>query len=154
MKRLRRNKKGNQMAEFGPAVFILVCMILIPMMVLIYVGLGFACGWYLNFMCTRACAVVPAADMPTALNAQQAAWFNSGLPNFTGASIVSNTATRVAFINTNGAQALTSRGKVHVVTVVKIQPFVSIPLLPLGPFTFTYVGERPIEDFSLEGAQS
>lgn len=153
MKRLGRNRRGNQIAEFGPAIFILFVMLLIPMMVLVYVGLGFACGWYLNFMCVRSCAVVKKYDMFNAINMQTAAWYNSGLPKFTGASVLSNVPTRVETISTNttGGQTLNvTRGFVRVTTVVSIKPFVSIPMVPMGPFVFTYNGERPVEDFSDE----
>lgn len=144
MRRLRRKRQGNAIAEFGPAIFILLIMILIPMMVLVYVGLGFACGWYLNYMSVRSAAVVNKNAMQTACDNQTAAWYQSGLPAFTGASVVSNTPNRTVTNATSG------QGYCDVTTVITINPFVSIPMVPLGPWTFTYKGERPIEEYSLE----
>lgn len=144
MRRFRRNQQGNQISEFGPAIFILIIMMLIPMMVLVYVGLGFCCGWYLNYMSTRGAAVVRKADIPNALAAQQNAWYQSGLPKFTGATVLSNTAVRI----NNDADP--EDDFVKCTTVVRIQPFVSIPMVPMGPFDFTYNGERPVEEYDLE----
>jgi len=145
MKRLRRSRQGNAIAEFGPAIFILLIMILIPMMVLIYVGLGFACGWYLNYMSTRSAAVVKTPTMQQACDLQYQAWMQSGLPYFCGATLISNTPIR------NVTNAATGQGFVDVTTVIQIQPFVSIPMVPMGPWTFTYKGERPIEEYDIEG---
>ncbi|MEZ4542537.1 MAG: hypothetical protein R3C24_01390 [Cyanobacteriota/Melainabacteria group bacterium] len=55
--RFRRNRKGNQIAELAPAIFIILVVFLFPIMVLLYIGLGYACGWFLNHMCTRAAAM-------------------------------------------------------------------------------------------------
>jgi hypothetical protein len=148
--RQRRNKRGS-IAELGPALFILIIVILVPLMALICVGLGFACGWYLNFMSVRAAAVCAKNDMPAACTAMEAAWGNSGLPAFTGASVVSNSAVRFDTMpNTlpDGRTVPNVDDLVVCTTVVTINPFVSVPFIPIGPMTFTYKGERPVEEKS------
>ncbi|MBK9142936.1 MAG: hypothetical protein IPM23_10605 [Candidatus Melainabacteria bacterium] len=144
MRRFRRNREGNQIAELAPALLIIFVLFLFPMMVIIYMGLGFGCGWYLNHMCTRAAALVEEAAMPAALASQEAAWMSSGLAAFTGASVVSNNAAR---INTDADPEMDI---VRVTTVVQLQPFVSIPFIPLQPLPVTYNGERPVEETGIK----
>ncbi|MGD9684903.1 MAG: hypothetical protein AB7W16_27365 [Candidatus Obscuribacterales bacterium] len=144
MRRFRRNREGNQIAELAPALLIIFVLFLFPMMVIIYMGLGFGCGWYLNHMCTRAAALVEEAAMPTALASQEAAWMSSGLASFTGASVVSNNAVR---LNTDADPEMDI---VRVTTVVQLQPFVSIPFIPLQPLPVTYNGERPVEETGIK----
>lgn len=136
----RRRNKGNQITELGPALFILLIVVLFPLAALIYMGMGVGCGWFLNHMCTRAVAVVRSDEMPLALTKQEDAWKASGLAKFTGARIVSNTAARADINGKPGDDV------VRVTTVVEIQPFVQIPFVPLGPYPFTFKGERPIEE--------
>jgi hypothetical protein len=136
-------------------------------MALICVGLGFACGWYLNFMSVRAAATVPESQAPAALTAMEAAWRGSGLPAFTGASVGSNVAAyfdtepniipaRPATPNAPAEpqRTLVLKDLVVVTTVVTINPFVSIPFIPIGPMTFTYRGERPVEEKHTAGVAS
>lgn len=158
MIRHSRSRKGS-IAELGPALFILIIVILVPLMALICVGLGFACGWYLNFMSVRAAATVPKAQAAGALTNMEAAWRGSGLPAFTGASVGSNTAAyfdtapniipaRPATSNSPAEpqRTIVADDLVVVTTVVTINPFVSVPFIPIGPMTFTYKGERPVEE--------
>jgi hypothetical protein len=170
MIRLRRNSKGNQLAEFGPAVILLVLVIMVPMVVLIYVGMGFGCGWYLNFMSVRAAATVPEAQLQSALDAQQAAWTASGFPAFACATVLSNagpdgtvgsirynvdtdldlTLVDPANPQSGVRQPVELDDFVRVVTVVQITPVVQLPFLPLSPWQFTYSSERPIEEADAE----
>lgn len=138
--KITRRKKGNQITELGPALFILLIVVLFPLAALIYMGMGFGCGWFLNHMCTRSVAVVRSQDMPAALTSQENAWKASGLAKFTGARVISNTAVRADINGKPGDDV------VRVTTVVEIQPFVQIPFVPLGPYPFTFRGERPIEE--------
>ncbi|MBX3076322.1 hypothetical protein KF707_13610 [Candidatus Obscuribacterales bacterium] len=168
MTRLRRNRKGNQIAEFGPAIFILIIAILIPMLVMIYVGFGFCCGWYLNFMSVRAAAVAQKANLQQALDAQLAAWNASGLPQFAGATMIANggppDGSSISTIRYNvdtdldltpgpnggPRQPVELDDFVCVVTKVRISPLLQIPLIPIQPWEFTYRSERPIEEADVE----
>ncbi len=42
-----------QIAEFGPAVFILICCVMIPLIDLLYLGYIYAVGWYCNQLLLR-----------------------------------------------------------------------------------------------------
>lgn len=138
--RFRRNRKGNQIAELAPAIFIILVVFLFPIMVLLYIGLGYACGWFLNHMCTRAAAIVEPSAMPTALASQQAAWQNTGLAAFTKATVLSNTAARIN-LDSDPEDDI-----VRVTTTIQIEPLVIVPFIPLNPLPFTFVGERPVEE--------
>jgi hypothetical protein len=49
-----RKKSGSaQIAEFGPAIFILICCVMIPLIDLLYLGYVYAVGWYCNQMMLR-----------------------------------------------------------------------------------------------------
>lgn len=170
MIRLRRNKKGNQLAEFGPAVILLVLAIVVPMIVLLYIGIGFACGWYLNFMSVRAAAAAPKANLQAALDAQQAAWTASGLPAFACATVIQNsgpdgTVNSIRYnVDTDLDLSLVDPANpasgprqpvelddfVRVVTIVEITPIVQLPFLSLSPWRFQYSQERPIEEADVE----
>jgi hypothetical protein len=54
--RLRKNS-GSQIAEFGPALFVIFIAGLFPMLDLIYIGMSFSCGWYLNQLEAREAAI-------------------------------------------------------------------------------------------------
>lgn len=140
MRRFRRRKDGNQIAELAPAIFIILVVFLFPMMVLVYIGLGYTCGWFLNHMSTRAAAIVPPTAMAGAIGNQQATWEASGLAAFTRATVLSNVATR---IDTNGDSV---DDLVRVTTRIQVEPLAIIPFIPLRPLPFEYIGERPVEE--------
>ena len=143
MRRFRRDSRGNQISELGPALFIILIVILFPLMLLIYLGLGYACGWYLNHMSTRAAAIVVPGQMQNAMDAQQAAWEATGLAAFTKATVISNTATRV---NIDGDP---EDDIVRVTTRIQIEPLVIVPFIPLRPLPFQFVSERPVEEHGI-----
>jgi len=130
-----------------------------------YLGLGYCCGWYLNHVTSRGCSTVapsnPAnpngtlypASVITNLNN---AFLASSFANFTGASIVSNTATAV----TSGVADPTNPGHntlyVQAKTQVKVNPFFTLPSVPLinslqidgltRPVVFTYFDSVPAQE--------
>lgn len=168
--RLRRNNKGNQLAEFGPAVIILVLAIIVPVVVMLYIGIGYACGWYLNFLSVRACAAVPEARLQYTLDVQQAFWTNSHFPAFACARVVRNSGPDgtvasiresidddrdTALVDPSNPQSGVRQAEdlddiVRVETVIEITPIVQLPFLPLSPWRFTYYSERPIEEYDQE----
>lgn len=144
MRRYRRNRKGNQISELAPALFIILVVILFPMVILLYMGIGYACGWYLNHMSTRAAAIVRPADMQSAIDSQRDAWLATGLASFTRASVLSNTAQR---LNVDPDPELDI---VRVTTNIQIEPLVMVPFIPIQPIPFQFVSERPIEEHGIE----
>jgi len=67
-RRSGRKKSGSaQIAEFGPAVFVLICCVMIPMIDLLYLGYIYAVGWYCNQLILRevTCGAPPGAPAYT-----------------------------------------------------------------------------------------
>ncbi len=92
MRQRRKARGGSQIAEFAPALLILFIVILFPMLDVMYLGMGYCCGWYLNHMTSRGCSTVPPttpgvaytypASVVTNLNN---VWLASSFQTFTGA---------------------------------------------------------------------
>jgi hypothetical protein len=57
--RRTRSQLGGQIAELGPALFLLLIVMFFPLLDLIRLGLAFGAGWYLNQIEARAVAVSP-----------------------------------------------------------------------------------------------
>ena len=43
-----RNDRGSQLAEFGPAIIVVLLLGMVPAIDLIFLGVGFSSAWYLN----------------------------------------------------------------------------------------------------------
>ncbi|MBS1989517.1 MAG: hypothetical protein JSS86_17930 [Cyanobacteria bacterium SZAS LIN-2] len=159
--RLRRKARGgSQIAELAPALLILFIVVLFPMLDVMYIGLGYCCGWYLNHMTSRACATVQptATDYAAACTAMNAQWSASSLSGFTGANIVSNTAVpQPSAVN----DPVTGKPTISVLvtTRVRVNPFFTLGSMPLinnlaidgltRPITFMYSDRRPAEEQGL-----
>ncbi len=159
--KFKRKTRGGQIAELAPALLILFVIILFPMMDIIYLGLGYCAGWYLNHMTARACSTVSppskdAAAFPAAITAMNNAWASSSLSGFTGAAIASNTARAVDFGSTVDRETGFPMQYVEVNTQVRVNPFFSLASVPFlnslnidgltRPITFNYIDKRPMEE--------
>jgi len=134
-----------------------------------YLGLGYCCGWYLNHMTSRGCSTIappsPTAGGPypaTVVTNLNNVWINSSLAYFSGATIVANGATAVPVAGvsdpSSGANNLQTM-MVEATTAVKIYPFMTLPQMPLmnsfqidgltGPITFKYFDRVPLEENGL-----
>ncbi len=155
--KLKRKTRGGQIAELAPALLILFIIILFPMMDIIYLGLGYCAGWYLNHMTARACATVPPAQYVTATTSMNNAWASSSLSGFTGASIAYNKADAVDYLGTAVDRETGLPMKyIQVTTRVSVNPFFSLASVPFlnslnidgltKPIVFNYVDKRPQEE--------
>ena len=122
------------------------------MLDIIYLGIGYCSGWWLNQMTTRACATVPPTGWTGARDNMNTAWSSSSLAQFTGATIVAN--------NFKPPQTLAGGDEfdqfVEVNTQVKVNPLVSLASVPFlsalsidgltKPVTFNYNDKRPMEE--------
>jgi hypothetical protein len=153
----RRKSTGGQIAELAPALLILFIVILFPMLDIMYLGLGYCAGWYLNHMTSRACSTVAPLEYPTACTNMNTAWSASSFAGFTGASVVKNQATAVDFKSTAVDRETGEPMKfVEVNTQVLVNPFFSLASVPFlntlnidgltRPITFNYVDKRPQEE--------
>lgn len=152
MRLKRKARGGSQIAELAPALMILFLVILFPMVDIIYLGIGYCSGWYLNQMTTRACSVARPMDWTTARDKMNTAWTDSSLAKFTGATIVKN--------DFKAPQTLAGGDEfdqfVEVNTQVMVNPFMSLGSVPFlsalnidgltKPVTFNYIDKRPMEE--------
>jgi hypothetical protein len=169
MRQRRKARGGSQIAEFAPALLILFIVVLFPMLDVMYIALGYCCGWYLNHITSRGCSTAPPpspslggpypAAVITNLNN---AWLNTSFQNFSGASIVSNVATAVPVAGvpdpTSNANNLPTL-MVDCQTQVQIQPFFTLPVMPLmnslqvdgltRPIIFFYHDRVPVQENGL-----
>jgi hypothetical protein len=156
--RVKRKRRGSQIAELAPSLVILLLVVLFPMLDIMYLGIGYAGGWYLNQMTARALATTEPADWPAAASRMTTAWQGSSLANFTGATVVVN-----GLQSTSPPKGGTLVGGdkydkyVPVETQVRINPFISLASVPFlnalsidgltKPVTFRYLDKRPREEF-------
>ncbi len=142
-----RKSSGHEFAEFAPALFILLVCIVPPMLDLLYLGIAYAAGWYLNHLQCREVACVAPARASDSLARARIAWEGSTLARFVkGRETGSSAAWKDLIPNDNFPQ-----DTAVVTTNVLIQPFLQIPFMGSipgigAPITFTYVSERTQEE--------
>lgn len=144
----RRSSIGHEFAEFAPAIFVLLIVILFPMLDLIYLGIGYACGWYLNHLQVREVACVAPGSGPAAAGSALAAWQASGLCRFTNGSQTAAPNITYLYLDTTDP---TFPSHCRVTTSVRIQPWLQVPFMGgipgIGaPVDFTYTAERTQEE--------
>ena len=152
----KRKSTGGQIAELAPALLILFIVILFPMVDIMYLGIGYCAGWYLNQMTVRACSTVKKAQYPVAEANMKTAWESSGLALFTRAGVVQNKASTVNYGTSIDRETGKPMQMVQVDTQVAITPFLSLGGVPFmaamnidgltRPIIFRYVDKRPLEE--------
>ncbi|MBN9394061.1 MAG: hypothetical protein J0H83_02365 [Candidatus Melainabacteria bacterium] len=145
----RSRRGGSQVAEFAPALFILFMMVLFPLVDLMYLGMAYCGGWYLNHMTSRACSTAVQSDWTTVANQQRDAWLASPIAAFSGSTVPKNDPKA-------GAYAGTGDQFVEVETHVAVKPFMALDGIPFlaalnidgltKPAVFRYVDKRPREE--------
>jgi hypothetical protein len=143
----RNNKGGTNTVEFGPALFVLIIMVLIPCIDFMQIGLAYACGWYANHLAVReATCTGPTYPGPTNTAAKIAAdnvvqgWANSGFGKFLHSPVPVNTVVDPHYSN-NGQNFYCK-----VTTQVTVSPMFSLPFVASAPITFQYTAVRPLEE--------
>jgi len=142
MRFYRTRKGGTNTVELAPALFILLIVVLIPCLVIIHIGLAYACGWYANHLATREAACAGPINRQTAADGATAAWAASGLGKFVHAPPPSNLVTS----NPAGGPDPNGYQEVTVTTTVKVLPLFQLPFVANGPVTFQYSATRPYEE--------
>ena len=126
-KRKRSCHGGTSMAEIGPALFILIVAVMIPLLDLMLLSMSYAAGWYLNHLVTRECAVhdpttrlptdpitvananpiILTDQIPTAVGIADSTWKKSMLCGLAQAQNSTSTH-KVTFIDTSNTQYVSS----------------------------------------------
>jgi hypothetical protein len=149
----RPSRGGSQIAELAPALLILFIVILFPMLDVMYLGLGYCCGWYLNHMSVRACATVEPTllSYQAACDAMTAQWSASSLSNFTGATVVQNKPDNP--VPPTGKAENQTNALATVRTQVKVNPFFTVPMMSsiqvdgvTRPIIFKYTDSVPMQE--------
>ena len=143
-----RKSSGHEFAEFAPALFILLVCIVPPMLDLLYLGIAYAAGWYLNHLQCREVACAPPARSSDALARARIAWEASTLARFVKGREAGSVVTPKD-VNPNDDNVIPDT--ISVRTDVLIQPFLQIPFMGSipgigAPITFTYNSERTQEE--------
>lgn len=145
-----RKSSGHEFVEFAPALFILLVCIVPPMLDLLYLGIAYAAGWYLNHLECREVACVPPANEGTARANARIAWEASTLAKFIkGKELSSST----KFEDRNPGDDYPVDTAI-VTTTIQIQPFLQIPFMGSipgigAPISMTYTSERPQEEYGI-----
>jgi hypothetical protein len=143
----RNNRGGTSSVEFGPAVFILLIVVVIPCIDILQMGLAYGLAWYFDYMALRQAACAGPTNASTEVNNLQAQWQSMGVGNFCRAAI-SNIA-----IQTNQPPDVNGDGTGDYCWVqmqVTCSPIFPLPWAGGAPVTFSFNGSRPMEEQDLK----
>ena len=145
---IKRRQGGNAIAEFGPALGILLLSMFFPMLNLVMLGFSYSQCLALNSLQTQKAAELGKAAAKDPGGAVKAAlpkaWERTGMGSFV--NLVEDPSTDVNYENAVGSDQY-----VVVSTTFSIRPFLNIPIIPnvpalSAPATFTITGRRVVED--------
>lgn len=149
----RRNRAGNAMAEFGPALGLLLICFFFPMMDMLALGIAYGFVQVLNSNQAHEAALLPSAQAAANNGAVKKgvpdAWLD-GMGKFV--KMASYPQTEVFYRDGTTDQSKSEDKIVMVRTTVVCQPFLPIPMPVVnvpglnGNMTFTVSAERPMEN--------
>jgi hypothetical protein len=165
LKEFLRSKFGDSIAEFGPALFIVLMFLFFPMLNLISMGVYYGLGMVLNYNQVHEAALLPAAEANSNSGPVKKSipdQWQAGMGQFAKLNGKPETSityrTGVAGLASDGAQKDSTDKIVMVQTTIKCNPFLPIPL-PIanipgvnGPFTFTLASEALMENPDYAGS--
>ncbi len=127
----RRNLKGQELAEFGPTLFIIFIVVLFPALNLLYFLAAYSAGWYVNHMIVRELSVTSVSNWGPVVYNKIQQWDNSSLSHFTGYitpinSINSGTNPSAMLVPSTNTSS-SSPPLVRVTTNLNIPSFLNIP---------------------------
>jgi hypothetical protein len=165
LKEFLRNKFGDSIAEFGPALFIVLMFLFFPMLNLISMGVYYGLGMVLNYNQVHEAALLPAAEANSNTGPVKKSipeQWQAGMGQFAklNGKPETNITYRTGMSGPGGGagQNETTDKIVMVQTTIKCNPFLPIPL-PIanipgvnGPFTFTLASEALMENPDYAGS--
>ncbi len=153
-----RKSSGSAITEFGPAVGIVLLVILFPLIDLLGMTVSYGCVWYLNHLQSREAALTlrvrngalapnSQAESNQAIATVATNWSRSGLGQFAKAKSISQSVSLVSDPSAGNAAV----GSASVTTTVRVDPFLTIPFFVAVPglnqeITFVLTSTRPVED--------
>lgn len=151
-RKLLRNDDGDSIAEFGPALMVLLLALFFPMIDLLSLGTSYALCMVLNYNQVHEASLIPYTDAISPSGAIVKGipdqWLN-GMGKFV--KTVGRPDTAISYRGSDDPKAGSDK-TVIVQTTVQCNPFLPLPLPMVnipgvnGPMTFTIVSERAMEE--------
>ncbi len=144
----QHNQKGNSIAEFGPALGILLFSFFFPLLDLVMFGFAYSQCLTLNSLQAQRAAAMGKAQARdpggTVIAGLPNAWQHTGMGSFVG--LTESPTTAITYVTAVGSDQY-----VIVATTFSVKPFLQIPLIPgvpalSAPATFTISTRRVVED--------
>ncbi len=152
--RQKRGRQGAQMAEFGPALFVLLILFFFPLLDLVSVCFAYGVIKVLNNNQVHEASLIPAEQAQDAnvmvKKGIPEEWHESGLGKFV--NVAARPTTEVSYRDGVGGEGSTTAKYVIVKTTVVCNPFIFVPFPILKipalntPVPLNTVSERPMED--------
>lgn len=148
----RRNERGNAISEFGPAMWILIICIFLPMINLLSLAVSYGMCMVLNHNQVHEAALLKSQQAQLATGPVK-----KGIPDFwlNGmgklVKVQGYPRTSVSYRNELGGSGVSDKF-VRVQTTINCSPLLTIPLPVVnvpginGPMSFTLSSERPMEN--------
>jgi hypothetical protein len=150
----RRSCKGTALAEFGPALWILMIGFFGPMVDVMSIAIIYGSGFTLNNLQAQQAAYSRYSEVAAKTDAVKKQWKDTGLGKF--CNLTTDPETKITLVK---GQAIPGQEKaennqdylVQVTTTVTCRPFLTIPVggpIPglSAPMQFTFVSERVLEN--------
>lgn len=151
--RYTRSTRGSALAEFGPALGILLFMLFFPLIDCLSLGASYASCMVLNYCQLREAAFCSKQEAESAKGPVRSgipkSWKQEGLGQFV--NIAKPVETLVSYVSESSTASTGIQDQyVQVTTTVVANPFLTVPLFPgipgLGaPMTFRLSTERLVE---------
>ncbi len=154
MVRVRRRSTGSSIAEFGPALWLLLICIFFPLLDLMSMLVSYGCCMVLNNIQVHEASLTKWTDAMSStgpiIKALPDQWKAAGFGQYV--KMVGDPQTTVSYRQgQTGSDQITDK-IVIVQTTVTCSPFLPIPIPAVnvpglnGPMTFNIVAERPVEN--------
>lgn len=125
----RRKSRGSAISEFGPALIILLVIMVFPMFCLLYLGSAWCCGYFLNQMVLKELSTRRPADRGAAIQESTDKFVNSAFGRFIKVDQDPQNAIHYDVSDTN-------EGNMTIVTLktnLKVPPFITNSPSFFGP---------------------
>jgi hypothetical protein len=154
LKTNRVNPRGSSIAEFGPALFVLLILVFFPVLDLLSVCFDYGVVALLNYNQVHEASLLPSdkANDPSGPVKKDIpdAWRHTGLAQFV--KVVGAPETSISYRNGQSNDNNTTEKFVIVTTTVVCDPFVHVPIPAAkvpglnAPMKFSTTSERPMEN--------
>lgn len=153
-----RSNSGSQIAEFGPAMFLLLILGFFPFLMILQLAFGYVGCWYLNCqqsdlaaqsLRVRSGTFVNQSSVQTDLDKLALDWPQTPLGKLS--KVKTSTATISGPVDSGSSTSGYTTAYVQTTTTVQCSPLISIPFLNtvpgLGaPINYTISAQRIVED--------